>query len=373
MTRAAPRVDGDEVLELTRKLEDAERALQARERTMAVLMDRVLERQRTQASAFASLEQNAALQRVVERKTLELEEQNRRLETAYAALESAQDELLQRQKLESVGRLASGIAHEINTPVQFVTDSVTFVRDGVVEMLALIDRLLDLHRSLAQGADAKEASGAVAAAVEAADLSYLVEHLPPALERSVDGLRRVADIVRSIKDFAHPDPRDMAAVDLNRAVQSTLTVALNEYKYVADIETSFGEIPPVVCHGGEVNQVILNLVVNAAHAIADVMKVTQRRGRITVSTALEGTDVVIRISDTGHGIPEAIRHKVFEPFFTTMEVGRGTGQGLAIARNVVVQKHGGSLTHEAAARGGTTFVVRLPVAGPPRHDRPGDP
>jgi signal transduction histidine kinase len=180
------------------------------------------------------------------------------------------------------------------------------------------------------------------------------------LERSVDGLSRVAELVRSMKEFAHPDQKEMVPVDLNRTVQSTLTVARNEYKYVAEVETEFGEIPQVACHAGEIGQVVLNLLVNAAHAIEDAVKGTGTKGRITVRTRQDGDGVVISISDTGAGIPEAVRNRVFDPFFTTKEVGRGTGQGLAIARNIVTQKHGGALSFETETGKGTTFLIRLP-------------
>jgi signal transduction histidine kinase len=200
-------------------------------------------------------------------------------------------------------------------------------------------------------------------AARAADLPYLVENVPKAFDRALDGLERVATIVRSMKEFAHPDSREMAPVDLNRAVAATLSVANNEYKYVAELETDYGEIPPVTCHVGDVNQVVLNILVNAAHAIGDVVGGTDRKGRIHVRTRQEGDAVVVSISDTGPGIPEAVREHIFDPFFTTKEVGKGTGQGLAIARSVVVEKHGGHLEFDTEAGKGTTFHIRLPIAG----------
>ncbi len=253
------------------------------------------------------------------------------------------------ERLESIGRLAAGVAHEINTPVQYVNDSVYFIREGVQELLAYC---------------AQVRSAAAGETVPPADLDYLQEHLPAALDRAVDGLTRVAEIVRSMKEFSHADQTAMAPVDLNRAIQSTLVVARSEYKYVADLVTDFGELPAVVCHGGQVNQVVLNLVVNAAHAIAERNKDTQQKGNIIVTTRVEGGDVVISVKDDGGGIPDAIRHRIFEPFFTTKEVGRGTGQGLSIARSAIVQGHGGSLDFETEAGVGTTFHVRLPLEPP---------
>jgi signal transduction histidine kinase len=275
-------------------------------------------------------------------------------------------ELGQAQKLESIGRLAAGVAHEINTPVQFVSDSVHFVRDAMTDLTGLIERYQALHRSVQAGQPAADVAAAVAEAEEAADLDYLLEHMPKALTRSLDGLDRVATIVRSMKEFAHPDQKEMTSVDLNQAVQSTLVIARNEYKYVADVEMDLGDLPLVTCHVGDVNQAILNVIVNAAHAIGDVVKGTDSRGRIFVRTFRDGEDAIVSISDTGGGIPEAIRGRLFDPFFTTKEVGRGTGQGLAIARSVIVETHGGALTFETETGRGTTFVLRLPIS-PAKH------
>jgi two-component system, NtrC family, sensor kinase len=191
-----------------------------------------------------------------------------------------------------------------------------------------------------------------------------MDEIPKALSQTLDGVSRVATIVRAMKEFAHPESKEMAAADINKALQSTLTVARNELKYVADVELELGEMPPVVCNVGDLNQVFLNLLVNAAHAIADVVKGTDEKGKIRVRTASEGETALISISDTGSGIPEAIRTKVFDPFFTTKEVGRGTGQGLAIARSVVVERHRGTLTFESEVGKGTTFYIRLPVEPP---------
>jgi PAS domain S-box-containing protein len=272
-------------------------------------------------------------------------------------------ELHQAQKLESVGRLASGVAHEINTPVQFVGDSVHFARDAVTDLLRLVEAYRTVNDSVVAGEPRLDAAHKAKRVEDEADLSYLVENLPKAIERSLEGLERVATIVRSMKEFAHPDQKEMTAVDLNQGIQSTLIMARNEYKYVADVEVDLGDIPRVVCHGGEVNQVVLNILVNAAHAIGDVVAGSDRRGRISVSTRKAGDSVEIRIADTGGGIPKDVRERVFDPFFTTKEVGKGTGQGLAIARNVVIEKHGGELSFETQEGVGTTFAIRLPIEG----------
>jgi two-component system NtrC family sensor kinase len=269
--------------------------------------------------------------------------------------------LHQSQKLESIGRLAAGVAHEINTPVQFVSDSVHFVRDAMADLAGLVAQYRELTRSVLDGRATVEQAQQLVDAEDAADLAYVLENVPKALTRSLDGLDRVATIVRSMKEFAHPDQKEMTTVDINQAVQSTLVIARNEYKYVADVETAFGDLPLVTCHGGDVNQAILNIIVNAAHAIADVVADTPDRGRISVRTWQEGEMVCIAIADTGGGIPVAIHGRLFDPFFTTKEVGRGTGQGLAIARAIIVETHGGELTFDTDLGRGTTFLIRLPV------------
>jgi signal transduction histidine kinase len=272
-------------------------------------------------------------------------------------------DLHQAQKLESVGRLAAGVAHEINTPVQFVSDSVHFVQGAMRDLEQLVRSYQSAFASMAQSTNHQNILVEVEQAEAFADLPYLLENIPKALARSLEGLDRVTAIVRSMKEFAHPDRREMTAVDLNQAIRSTLTIARHEYKYVADVETTFGDIPLVTCHAGDVNQVVLNIIVNAAHAIGDVVKDSGTRGRLAVTTHAGRESVTIAISDTGGGIPRDIQDRIFDPFFTTKTVGKGTGQGLAIARSVVVEKHRGDLTFETHDGVGTTFFIRLPIHG----------
>ena len=301
------------------------------------------------------------LEELIAERTQELTLANQKLRDAAAERERIEAELRLAQKLESVGRLAAGIAHEINTPVQFVSDNVTFVRDALPGLVDAIARYRELAAAIQGHGDAAAAAAAAARAEVDDDVDYALSHTPGALAAALDGLGRVAAIVRSMKDFAHPDRDEKTLVDLNRAIESTLMIAAHECKYVADVTTELAELPLVRCNGGEINQAVLNLVINAAHAIRDVVGQTGARGKIDVRTRRDGDEVEIAIRDTGTGIPPEIRDKIYDPFFTTKEVGRGTGQGLAIVRSVVVDKHGGSLRFETKSGAGTTFLLRLPV------------
>ncbi len=271
-------------------------------------------------------------------------------------------ELRLAQKLESVGRLAAGIAHEINTPIQYIGDSVTFLRTAQVDL----DGLLGIYRTaftqLAGNPSAQAALAPVRPAEEAADLPFLNTEVPKAFQRAAEGIERVAAIVRAMKEFAHPDAVEQSLADLNRALETTLLVAHNEYKYSAQIETQLGDLPQVLCNIGELNQVFLNLIVNAAHAIAESGK-DASTGRITITTGVSGDSVAIGIADNGAGIPKENLEKIFDPFFTTKPVGRGTGQGLAITRNIVVEKHGGRIEVQSEPGRGACFVLSLPIAG----------
>jgi len=269
-------------------------------------------------------------------------------------------ELRHAQKLEAVGGLAAGIAHEINTPIQFVGDNIRFVSEAFADIGRVLEKYRALRESAANGSAGRELAEEVAAMEQDADILYLLEEIPKAMEQSQDGVSRVATLVRAMKVFAHPDTKDKSASDINEALRSTLTVARNELKYVSNVETELGELPLVNCNIGEMNQVFLNLLVNSAHAIKEKVEEGEK-GLITVRTSREKDFVLISITDTGCGIPEPIRDKVFDPFFTTKESGKGTGQGLAIARSVVVERHGGTLTFTSEVGKGTTFHIRLPL------------
>jgi PAS domain S-box-containing protein len=276
-----------------------------------------------------------------------------------------EDQLRQAQKLESIGQLASGIAHEINTPTQYIGDNVQFLKDAFQDLkplLANYDRLLGAAKG---GALTGETVEEVSVAVEHADLGYLLEEIPKAIEQTLEGVSRVSTLVSAMKDFSHPGTKDKIGLDLNRAIETTLTLARSEWKYVAEMETDYDlSLPPVSCLPGEFNQAILILIVNAAHAIADVIeKGGPEKGKIKVQTLNCQEWDEIRIQDTGSGIPKNIRARIFDPFFTTKEIGKGTGQGLAIARSVIVDKHGGTIHFETEEGNGTTFIIRLPRDG----------
>jgi signal transduction histidine kinase len=275
--------------------------------------------------------------------------------------ERIEQELRLTQRLDSIGQLAAGIAHEINTPVQFVGDSITFVGDAWNDADALIAQLEAL--ALRDATDERRAL--VGQAAEAADLDYLRERVPVALQRVHDGLRRVGAIVGAMRQFGRPPQAEHAPADLNEALRSTFIVAQNEYKYAARLDAELGELPPVVCNVGELNQVFLNLIVNAAHAIAAAGADGGEQGTISVRSRREDDQVVVTVGDTGGGIPDEIRDRIFDPFFTTKGVGKGTGQGLAISRSIVVDQHGGSLAVDSTAGRGTTFTIRLPLQPAP--------
>jgi signal transduction histidine kinase len=273
--------------------------------------------------------------------------------TRQTLLES---ELRQAQKLESVGRLAAGVAHEINTPIQFIGDNVTFTKEAVASLFALVE---EQHQALQQSAP--ELARRSDEAMEHADLTFLKEQLPTAIDAALEGVDRVAVIVRSMRAFSHPNQTALVSYDLRQAIESTLAIARNEYKYIADVKLELEAVPPVLCCAGEINQAILNVVVNAAHAIAEVVEGTSNRGTLTVALHRDLTHAIISIGDTGRGIPAHARERIFDQFFTTKSVGKGTGQGLALARAVIVENHGGSITFDTKVDGGTTFHLRIPI------------
>jgi signal transduction histidine kinase len=288
-----------------------------------------------------------------------LAEANGRLEEEKVERERVEAELRLAQRLEAVGQLAAGVAHEINTPIQYISDSVHFLEGAFDDLLPLLSRVQALA-PLLRSKGAPEAAADLEGAWHAADAEFILEQVPSSLRRTLDGIDRVAAIVRAMKAFAHPGSEAKAPADLNEALRTTSVVCRNEYKYVADLELELGRLPFVPCQLGELNQVFLNLLVNAAHAIGERVAGSEERGVIGVKTWCENGAAVVTIADSGSGIPASLRDKIFDPFFTTKPVGKGTGQGLTIARSIVV-KHGGTLTFESEAGRGTVFEIRLPL------------
>ncbi len=309
-----------------------------------------------------SITERKLVQQRLQERTQELMKSNARLQREIKERRLLEAQLLHAQKLESIGQLAAGIAHEINTPIQYVSDNCRFLGDSFERLAFVLNEYSNLLEAARRTKFSPDVVQAVDACIEAADLPYLIGEIPLAIGQSNEGIERVARIVRAMKEFSHPGSKEMRVIDLNRAIENTLIVCRNEWKLVADTEVELDStLPPVSCLADELNQVILNLVVNAAHAIGDTGK-KDVKGKITVSTRRKGELVEIRVKDDGTGIPKEIQSRIFDPFFTTKEVGRGTGQGLAIARDVVVKKHGGSLTFETEKNAGTTFIITLPIS-----------
>ncbi len=283
--------------------------------------------------------------------------QRKEMEKAKAQLEV---QLRSAQKLEAIGQLAAGIAHEINTPTQYIGDNTKFLQDSFKNILEISKTTKYLIEAFKENKVTPQMVSDLQEAYQKADMDYLMEEIPNSIQQSLEGVMRVSEIVRAMKEFSHPGGQEKTSVDINHALETTITVARNEWKYVADMETDFDkEMALVPCMPGEMNQVFLNLIVNAAHAIGEKLQ-GEGKGKIKLQTLKDGEWATIKISDTGNGIPEAVRDRIFDPFFTTKEVGKGTGQGLTISRSVVVDKHGGKLTFDSTVGTGTTFIIQLP-------------
>ncbi len=277
------------------------------------------------------------------------------------ALEGLAAESRVTQRLASIGELSAGIAHEINTPTQFVGDTITFLSEAFEELDGLLEAYREFTAAAADERLSPEHFARLAESEDIADIEYLRERVPAAFRRAQEGVQRVGKIVAAMRSLSPAQGHDKTLSDVNAALDGTLTVARGEFKYVAELQTDFGDIPMVSCDIGEVSEVLLNLVINASHAMQDVYARTGRRGTLTVATKRAGEDVLITIADTGGGIPAEVADRIFEPFFTTKASGRGTGQGLSIARRIV-QEHGGQLSFDVEAGHGTTFTICLPIA-----------
>ncbi len=266
------------------------------------------------------------------------------------------------QKLESVGELAAGIAHEINTPIQYIGDNARFLQDAFEDLLELYRTADELMRKNDPGFNFNQCRALYKEALRKADVEYLGEEVPKALQQTLEGVEHVSNIVKAMKQFSHPDTGESVLTDINKAIENTIAISRNEWKYHSQIVTDLPEdLPLIECSPGDINQVLLNVLVNAAHAVSDAVGDSGDTGSIDISTRQQGEFVEIRIKDSGVGIPPENRDRVFNPFFTTKQVGKGTGQGLAICYNIVVKKHAGILDFISTVGEGTTFIIRLPI------------
>ncbi len=264
-------------------------------------------------------------------------------------LEEAHNQLLQSEKMASIGQLAAGVAHEINNPIGYVNSNLGTLRDYVKSLITVLEAYEKAEDLLADGA----VRDGILSAKRAAELDYLKTDIIALLDESSDGIARVRRIVQDLKDFSHVDQGEWVLADLNRGLDSTLNVVNNEIKYKAEVVKEYGDLPMVRCLPSQLNQVFMNLLVNAAHAI-------DRQGVITVRTGCAGDEVWIEVADTGHGMPESLLNRIFDPFFTTKPVGKGTGLGLSISYGIV-RKHGGRIEVRSELEKGSVFRVTLPV------------
>lgn len=280
---------------------------------------------------------------------------------------------LQSQKLESIGQLASGIAHEINTPAQFVGDNLSFIKDSFSDIYDVLNSVIKLGVSLKEKAQTDPEITSLLDCAGNADLEYVMSEIPDAIEQSLEGVERISVIVKAMKEFSHPGSEDKAASNLNDAITATATVARNRWRYVAELELNLGEgLENVPCYLNDFNQVILNMVVNAADAITEKQEAEgsagKEKGLIVVTTKIEDSMAVIEVSDNANGMNKTVLSKIFDPFFTTKEIGKGTGQGLSIAYSTIVDKHAGTMSCQSVPNKGTKFRICLPLTKECKND-----
>ena len=301
-------------------------------------------------------EANQNLEEKIEERTKELKETN-------LDLRNTQTQLIQTEKMSAIGQLASGIAHEINTPTQYVSDNAHFLQESFDDITGLLDKYNCFSKASKTTNVPEKMVMSIEKFREEIDIEYLLDEIPKSIKQTLEGIDQVTMIVQAMKDFSRPGVENRIAVDINNAIANTIAISRNEWKYIVDMKTQFdSDLPMVTCLPGEFNQVILNLIVNAADAIGGVAgDKTENKGTITLVTLRDGDYVEVRISDTGSGIPAEIRSKIFDPFFTTKEVGSGIGYGLSVCHDVIVNKHHGTITFETEIDKGTTFIIRMPI------------
>ncbi len=292
--------------------------------------------------------QATQLSSTLEYKNFELETAREKLNSAYRQLKQAQSQLLQREKMASIGKLAAGVAHEINNPMGFINSNLGSLEkyvNKIVNYIASVEALVNR--------DAPQLGLQLEASRKKAKIDYMFEDIGALIEESLSGVERVRKIVMTLKSFSHVDTAEEQLADINKCLEDTITIAWNEIKYKATLDRHFGEIPQVKCRPQELNQVFMNILINAVQAI-------DKGGMISVTTSVSGGMLKIEISDNGSGIPEDIRAKIFEPFFTTKEVGKGAGLGMSISYEII-QKHGGEILIESEIGKGSCFTVLLPL------------
>ena len=321
-----------------------------------VSVSNALQRRRLEVANRRYREQ---LETLVAQRTAALAEANDKLEETIRVLKETQAQMIHAEKMASIGQLAAGIAHEINNPTGFVTSNLNTLGDYFSDLHGVLaDARALAQASLRTGPAAspqepRHAAARIEARADEIDIDYILSDIPGLIGESLDGLAQIGRIVSDLKSFAHPGEKKRVWTDINGCIASALNIAHNEIKYKATVTQDLAELPQVMGNPQELNQVFLNLLVNAAHAI-------ESSGRIHVTTRMNDGHVEVRVCDTGCGIPEDCRHRIFEPFFTTKEVGKGTGLGLHLVYRIV-ESHGGRIAVESEVGAGTTFLVSLPM------------
>ncbi|MFZ6871226.1 ATP-binding protein [Undibacterium sp. Di27W] len=334
-----------ETLEDITERYDAENALrQAHSNLENLVKKRTLQLAETNSKLEADIKQRESVESELVRRNTELTELN-------AKLSMAQEQLLQSEKLASIGQLAAGVAHEINNPIGYIFSNFATLENYIKDLFSIIQAYESAEPHIASASIKNE----LIEIKEDKELSFLKEDIPELVQQSREGIERVRKIVQDLKDFSRVDSQqEWQWANIHVGIDSTLNIVNNEIKYKADVIKEYGKIPDVECLSSQINQVIMNLVVNASHAI------TAERGKITIRTSCDDEHVFIEVSDNGSGIPKEIINRIFDPFFTTKSIGKGTGLGLSLSYGII-QKHHGKITVNSDIGIGTSFLISLPI------------